>query len=410
MELIDHHVHGVVRSVLARPAFELLINEGGWVAPPGTSHFDSSLGAAIRRWCAPVLGLDPLCPPDAYLGRRAELGDEANRLLLRAAGGAGLVGAYVDTGHRSGEVCTPEELGALAGVPAWEVVRVESVFEEAAAAAAAEGRVAELPDRWAALLRRRAAAAVGLKSVVAYRHGFDLDPTPPAAGEVAAAMERWLQDAAGTAPAGAPGDRPPRLRVADPVLLRHILWEAAAVGREHRLPLQLHAGFGDSDLDLHRVDPVVFTPWLRAWRDLELPVVFLHCWPYHRQAAYLAAIWPSVYFDLGASLNYVGARAPAVLAEALEVAPWSKLLYSSDAFGLAELVHLGAVAFVRGLDAVLSRWVESGELTAVDADRIRSLAGAGNARRLYAAAPGLRASGAGPAGTPGPAGPAAPLA
>lgn len=392
MQLVDHHVHGVVGGVLERQAFELLINEGGWPAHPGTTHFDTPVGVAIRRWCAPILGLDPLCPPESYLARRAVLGDEANRLLLHAAVGEGLVEAYVDTGHRSGEVCSFQELGALAGVPAREVVRVESVFEEAACGAATGDEVLTV---FSTLLEARAASAVGLKSVVAYRCGFDLDPAPPDPSDVAVSLDRWLSDApggidveadtAGRVPAAEQGGR---LRVTDPVLMRHILWTAADVGRQRGLPLQLHSGFGDSDLDLHRVDPVVFTPWLRAWRTWELPVVFLHCWPYHRQAAYLAAIWPSVYFDLGASLNYVGARAPAVLAEAFELAPWSKVLYSSDAFGLAELVHLGAVLFVRALDGLLSGWVESGEVGAVDAERIRDLVGAGNALRIYRAVPG----------------------
>ncbi len=378
MELVDHHVHGIVRSVLDQDAFELLINEGGWAAPPGTSHFETPLGLAVRRWCAPVLDLEPLAPASEYLERRAELGDQANRRLLRAAG---LAEAYVDTGHRGGEVCTPAELGELAGVPAREVVRVESVLEDAATAASAEGRSAGFAGRFAALLEERSEVAVGLKSIVAYRYGFDLDPAPPAASEVSAAAARWL------AGGGSGGRAGGRLRAEDPVLLRHALWVAAELGRDRHLPLQLHAGFGDSDLDLHRADPAVFTPWLRAWRGMDLPVVFLHCWPYHRQAAYLAAIWPAAYFDLGASLNYVGAQAPAVLSQALELAPCSKVLYSSDAFGLAELVHLGALGWRRALDAPLGGWVEAGDATAADADRIRALAGSANARRIYPAAP-----------------------
>lgn len=376
--LIDHHVHGVVRRVLEPHEFELFINEGGWPALPGTSHFDTPLGLAVRRWCAPVLDMDPLTPGARYLEGRAALGEEASRRLLRAAsGGEGLAELYVDTGYRGGEVCSPDELGALAGVPAWEVVRVEAVFEEAAA----EGPVDSLADRFASRLASRAESAVGLKSIVAYRHGFDLDPAPPSPAEVRQAASAWLAAGAAAATAGATaGDR---LRVSDPVLLRHILWAAAEVGHARGLPLQLHAGFGDSDLDLHRVDPVVFTPWLRAWRDLDLPVVFLHCWPYHRQAAYLAAIWPSVYFDLGASLNYVGSQAPAVLAQALELAPWSKVLYSSDAFGAAELVYLGALLFNRALDAFLDGLVRGGDAGAEDAGRIRELVGSGNARRIY---------------------------
>lgn len=43
-----------------------------------------------------------------------------------------------------------------------------------------------------------------------------------------------------------------------------------------------------------------------------------------------------------------GAERPAFLADALEITPFRKLLYSSDAYGLCEFHRLGAPAFRRG--------------------------------------------------------------
>src|SRR6266702_1369711 len=86
LSLVDHHCHGIVLEELDRPAFERLITEGD--PPLGTTHgsFDSPVGLAIRRWCAPVLGLEPHVPAGRYLERRAELGAPAAiRLLLRAS-------------------------------------------------------------------------------------------------------------------------------------------------------------------------------------------------------------------------------------------------------------------------------------------------------------------------------------
>ncbi|MFC7642530.1 hypothetical protein ACFQX6_17460 [Streptosporangium lutulentum] len=60
--LIDHHCHGVRRDDLARGRFEMLLTQAGTPAPPGTTHFDTPAGAAVRRWCAPVLDLDPHVP------------------------------------------------------------------------------------------------------------------------------------------------------------------------------------------------------------------------------------------------------------------------------------------------------------------------------------------------------------
>ena len=62
--------------------------------------------------------------------------------------------------------------------------------------------------------------------------------------------------------------------------------------------------------------------------------MLLHNYPYHREAGYLAQVFPHVYADLGLATHNVGSRAPAVLAEALEMAPLRKFLFSSDAFGL----------------------------------------------------------------------------
>src|SRR4051812_5483291 len=109
--LVDHDCQGVRRDRLGRSQFEMLIAPAGMAAPPGTPPFASPLGVAIRRWCAPVLGVEPHAPPAVYLARRAELGAaEANRRLLRAAG---VVAFLVDTAASGPELLSAAELGRL---------------------------------------------------------------------------------------------------------------------------------------------------------------------------------------------------------------------------------------------------------------------------------------------------------
>ena len=62
LPLIDHHVHGAVTGALDGPGVEALLTEAAWPPPPGTSMFDSQLGFAVRRWCAPLLDLEPSVP------------------------------------------------------------------------------------------------------------------------------------------------------------------------------------------------------------------------------------------------------------------------------------------------------------------------------------------------------------
>ena len=162
------------------------------------------------------------------------------------------------------------------------------------------------------------------------------------------------------------------------MITRELLWAGAELG----LPIQLHIGYGDRDVRLHRSDPTLLSDLLQLLPPV--PIMLLHCWPYQRQAGYLAAVWPQVYLDVGLTLSYVGpTRAPAVLAEAMELAPFGKLLYSSDAFGLPELYLLGAHTFRVALAEVLEAKVAAGEWSREDARRIAGLACAGNAQRVY---------------------------
>jgi predicted TIM-barrel fold metal-dependent hydrolase len=363
LRLVDHHVHGAMTDDVEDAAFEAGFSESPWPPPPGTTYLDSQLGFAVRRWCAPVLDLPPRADADAYLARRQELGaQEATRRLLAASG----IGRFlVETGYRADQTLGPAEMAAAAGATASEIVRLESVAEEVAATGV---HAAEFADRFASTLDERARHAVGLKSVIAYRYGLGFDPEPPSVGDVRRAAGQWL----GRRDSG-------ELRLTDPVLLRHLLW----VGVERGLPLQFHVGYGDPDLTLHRCDPSLMTDFLRWVQDRRVPVMLLHCYPYHRTAGYLAHVFPHVYLDVGLAVNYTGARSRAIVAESLEVAPFGKVLFSSDAWGPAELHHLGAVLWRRAMASVLGEWVGSGEWSAADAVRVAQMVGAGNAKRVY---------------------------
>ncbi|MDG4864271.1 amidohydrolase family protein [Streptomyces sp. T-3] len=358
--LIDHHCHGILRTAPTQPAFEAFLTESHAPAAAGTTFFDTQLGFAVRRICPPLLDLDPHAPPEQYLTRRHELGpDETARRLL---GAAGIAEFLVDTGL-PGDLTTPGELAALSGKGTTrEVVRLESLAQQTADEAKdAQSFLAML----ATAIDAAAHHAAAFKSIAAYRHGLRLDPEPPGEAEVHRAATAWLEE------------RTPGARLHDPTLLRHLLWSAVATG----LPLQLHTGFGDADLHLQDADPLLLTDFVRA--AAPTPLILLHGYPYHRGAGYLAHVYPHVYADLGLALTHTGARAEAVLAEMLELTPFGKLLFSTDAYGLPELYVVGAQLYREALDALLTRWVDSGAWSAADAERVDRLIGAGNARRVY---------------------------
>ena len=362
--LIDHHVHGTLRATPTRAELEDMLSESDRPVPAWTSLFDSQVGLAIRRWCAPLLDLPPGTDATDYVAHRSELGeDEVNRRLLTATG----VERYlVDTGLTTERISGVEDVAAASGARVHEIVRLETAFEEAVDAQPdARTIVATFEES----LRRRTVDAVGLKSIIAYRYGFDFDPERPPERDVIAALENMLSRRR-------PGTRP---RVTDPVLLRHLLWCGIEIG----LPIQLHTGFGDPMLELHRCDPLLLTRFIKNIENHGTDITLLHCYPYHRNAGFLAESFPGIYFDMGLGVHYTGLRSDALIAESLELAPFAKILYSSDGWGPAELHYLGAKLWRRGLVNTFAPWLAAGEIDLADATRIAHMIGHDNALRLY---------------------------
>jgi predicted TIM-barrel fold metal-dependent hydrolase len=368
LPLIDHHCHGVSPSDLDFAKFQALFSESYRPAPPGTTEFQKPLGLAIRRWCAPLLDLEPSCPAETYVERRLALGAaEVNRRFLRASG---LDRLLIDTGHRSSAIADVPAMAVMADRPANEIVRIEAVAEEVAKSGIDAGDFAHaFADRLAA----RAQTAAGLKTIVAYRCTFKIDQTAPALPDVRRAVDHWFGQNAATG----------KVRLNDPTIIRHGLWLGAELCRSHRFPMQVHVGFGDPDVYMHACDPTHFTDFIAAMENWEVPITLLHNYPFQREAAWLSEIFQNVYYDVGVILNYAAPMASDILGEAMEMGKFSKLLYSSDAFGLSELYYLGSLLFRRSLKKVLDRWLAEDCCSLADAEEIIRLVAQQNAQRIY---------------------------
>jgi uncharacterized protein len=367
LALVDHHVHGCFVDPIDRGVFEESVNEASAdPIPDFMTQFDSQPGFAFRRWCAPLLGLERHAPADQYWAARSAVAPaELDRRLLRAAGVEHWV---LDTGFSSRPITPPAQLADEAQGATSEVVRLEAVAE-----ALVRGGTTpkEFPEAFRAALREAAAGtvtgAVGFKTILAYRTGFDIDWSAPADDAVIAATSRWTAKES-TSP-----------RLTDPVLEAFVIHAAVALG----LPLQIHVGFGDRDLDLHRTNPMLLLGLLRQQHVGSTPIMLLHCYPYHREAGYLAQAFNNVYFDIGLGLNYVGAQSRQLVAESLELAPFAKQLYSSDAFGLPELHLVGSILWRRAMAQVIGRWVTESAWSQADGIRVLRMIGRDNAKRVY---------------------------
>jgi uncharacterized protein len=292
----------------------------------------------------------------------------------------------------------PSLLGRLADVPTRTVLRLERIAEDLAAEQIEPG---DFPDRVAAAIERLAPGVVAAKTIAGYRCGLALPARQASSAALVHAVSVFLGTAradlaranngngngngnahnngngndhgiAGGQPAPASPLRP---RLADPTIIRFLIGCAIDNG----LPLQVHTGFGDADLNLGESDPVLLTPLLRDLAPTGVPILLLHTYPFQRHAGYLAQVFDNVFCDVGLAIPHIGYRAHHALAELLELAPYGKVLYSSDAYGLPELFYLGAVLFRRSL----SRLLGDLDLPADEAARIALMIGQGNAQRVY---------------------------
>lgn len=355
LQLVDNHMHGFWTAEVDRHTFENGLNEANTEdLADFDSAFDTQLGFAVRAHCAPLLGLPAHADADDYWNRRSRY--SAAHLAEVFLTAASVSDWLVDTGLTD-RVAGLDELSRTTGGQVHEIVRLEQVAEQAAAAGG------DYAEAYRDILETRAAGAAATKTVLAYRGGFSGDLSAPTAAEVMTAAARW-RDSGGT-------------RLTDRVLLRFGIHEALRLGK----PLQFHVGLGDRDCDLHNTNPLLLLDFLR--NSQQTPIVLLHCYPYEREAGYLAQAFNNVYADTGLSINHLGARAGSFIARTLELTPFRKLLYSSDAFGPPELHYLGSVLWRHGITAVLTDFVARGEWSRKDAIRVATLIGRENAVRLY---------------------------
>jgi predicted TIM-barrel fold metal-dependent hydrolase len=231
--------------------------------------------------------------------------------MLRATGAEMLL---VDDGFPATDVGTGwEELGELAGCPSRPVLRIERVAEEAGIDAVR-----------AEVASARTRGYVALKTIAAYRGGLDLDALGP----------------------------PTRTDRIEGRAVREALLAALETNEAtgDPLPVQVHTGFGDSDLFLPRATPGYLKPVIERFAATSF--VLLHCYPFIREAGWLAHVYGNVYFDLSLTIPHMS-RPAVALAEALELAPVSKLLYASDAARTPELYLLAALWWRDAMAAVL---------------------------------------------------------
>jgi len=363
--IIDHHAH----PLLPASAIQTALDFQQWFTEstdpeihvrhvPHTLFFRSAI-----RWLAELLNCEPTV--EAVLTARSErpyevwvqqLFDEANiRVLL------------CDYGYQGPGAYTHLEQQALLPCQVEPILRLETLAEELIVA---QDTFAQLCERFEAIVgQARQAGYVALKSIIAYRSGLNIDP--PDAQAAATAFTSLKEESRRTG----------RVRLASKPLCDYLLWLALAQAEGQALPVQFHTGFGDRDADLRVANALHLKSIIE---QTKAPLILLHAnWPYDRAAAHLAAIYPNVWLDLSLAIPFATAGIPAMLRDVLGMAPFSKIMFATDAFTMPEIFWLAARWGRWGLDRVFDEFIAAGFLSGDEAWAAAEAILGGNARLVY---------------------------
>ena len=355
--IVDNHCHSLLRDQPADDdAFRIHLTESYFpeIARDDVPH--SLFYQWTIRELAGLLGCEPT--PDAVHAARRARGIES---LTREIVERGNFKTWlIDTGYGAETTFGLDELRTLAPCRIEEILRLEPLIERLIL----ESRDFDgFVDAYRASLNGlRERGIVGLKSVIAYRSGLQLEAVDQATASAAFAEVHET------------ARRDGRIRIESKPLLDHLIVVAVEESARQDVPIQFHTGLGDPDLDLTKVDPaalrLIFSDRFRA-----APIVLLHTgYPYVRSLAYLAAMYPNVYADMGEAILFAAGEATEITRELLGLAPASKILFSTDASLVPELYWVGARLGRRALGRVLDEHIADGaidERTALDwAERI----------------------------------------
>jgi uncharacterized protein len=362
MPFVDGHMHPPLR---VRPQ---TVEEYRWPWFEGLPSESERVAELVPyRWAIRQLADELGCAADERTVVRATRDLDPAAWLATVCERSQTVALVVDTGYPAPEDSLPLAEIRNAGVEVAPLLRLEAVAGDLIA----EGLgFSELLERYdAAVAGARDQGYAGLKSIAAYRSGLAIRSW--SADEAAEALAR--QRAAGVT------------RVQEQALVDFLLMRALPVARRDELPVQLHAGYGDRDLDLRQVNPLHLRGMLSSDVAAGVHFVVLHgAWPYVREGAFLTAVYSNVTLDVATCIPPLGhAALLEAWRSALAVGAIDRLQASSDAAGLPEQVALGAVRARSTLGHVLGELVSSGELSAGEAERCGASILSGTSRRRY---------------------------
>ena len=363
--MIDDHVHPV--SFEFEP-FDL--GELGLDVDPAPAATERRRRLAPGRLYVHLMhtrlaGLLGVSADEAPAARDEQAAGDWAGWVRRLAEDAGLTGMVLDEALHPDDPAQPvARYEELTGRRVWKLARLDPLVDRLIGDGAAAPEIVAAVEGFMA--DAAASGAVGFKTVLAYRTGLAVAPDADLAG-----AQRSLAD-----------DVPVRRRgkALRDLVFRTALERCADLG----LPIQVHTGFGDSEIRLAESDPLLLEEVLRTPEGTAATVVLIHgSFPWHEQAAYLASVKPNLWVELSLSNLFAPVGVADRLVEMLDVAPRGRVLLGSDGHGVPETHWFGCRVLAEAWRTASRALADAG---AKDAwlDETRAAIFEGNAREVYA--------------------------
>ncbi|EIW56717.1 uncharacterized protein TRAVEDRAFT_127334 [Trametes versicolor FP-101664 SS1] len=173
------------------------------------------------------------------------------------------------------------------------------------------------------------------------------------------------------------------LRLAHKPINDYIVNATMRIAGEAGKPVQFHTGLGDNDITLTLSSPAHLQPLIKAYPGTK--VVLLHSsYPFTKEAGYLTSVYDNVYLDFGEIFPFLSADGQRqVIREVLDLAPTTKIMWSTDGHYWPESYYLGTLQARQALFEVLESSIRRWELTLPQAIGIVKRAFFENANRIY---------------------------
>jgi hypothetical protein len=348
IRVVDNHCH----PVLLKQEMDALRFRGYFTEATHPSFAQTHLPNAVYylwmlRQLAAFYGCD--CSEEAIIATRNSIPTDV--LINRLVQAADVDTLILDIAYPLPEMCYEAEHIGLAGqCRIAKMLRLETLMQHLVVE---HVEFSEMVDRFTRELSNvRENGYCALKSIVAYRSGLDI--------------ETWSKDeaVASFTEARAEALQQSHFRLTHKPLIDYLLHVAFRQAAEQQIPIQFHTGYGDSTTDMRLGNPLHLRNVLECSDYQTTPIILLHeSYPYCQLGAYLATIYPNVYFDLSYAIPFVDRlEMVAFTRQALSITPASKLLYSSDGIYVPEMYWASALRGRSVLSQVLQEMIAADEI------------------------------------------------